>query len=86
MDTPGEAQGLYPLYDILIVADGSRGLQLINVRNPQSLSVIAAYDTPGEIRNVYGLASTLYASGLGFGLERFRRSLIAHMDAAGGAR
>ena len=24
--------------------------------------------------------------GLGFGVERFRRSLIAHMDAAGGAR
>ncbi|MGD8493756.1 MAG: hypothetical protein PVH44_09115, partial [Desulfobacterales bacterium] len=53
------------------VADGSRGLQLINIREPRSLSVDAAYDTPGETRNVYGLASNFYTAGLGFGLGVF---------------
>ena len=34
VDTPGEAQGIYPLYSLLIVADGSRGLQLVITANP----------------------------------------------------
>jgi hypothetical protein len=69
--TPGEAHGVYQLYDLLIVADGTRGLQLIDNREPGSLSIIAAYDTPGETRNVYGLASTLYVAGSGFGIGVF---------------
>ena len=71
VDTPGEAQGAYPLYNLLIVADGSGGLQLINIREPQSLRIMAAYDTPGETRNIYGLASTAYVAGLGYGLGVF---------------
>jgi hypothetical protein len=71
VDTPGEALGLYPLYNLLIVADGSRGLQLIDIRVPKSLSIVATYDTPGETRNVYGLASTVYVAGSGFGLGVF---------------
>ncbi|GAG41772.1 unnamed protein product, partial [marine sediment metagenome] len=59
------------LYDLLIVADGSRGLQLIDNREPKSLTIVAAYETPGETRNVHGLASTVYAAGSGFGLGIF---------------
>ena len=33
--------------------------------------VVASYDTPGETRNVHGLASTVYVAGLGFGLGVF---------------
>jgi hypothetical protein len=71
VDTPGEALGVYQLYDLLIVADGSRGLQLIDIREPRSIGIVAAYETPGETRNVYGLASTVYAAGSGFGLGVF---------------
>jgi hypothetical protein len=71
LDTPGEALGIYQLYDLLIVADGSRGLQLIDIRNPKSLNIVSAYETPGETRNVYGLASTIYVAGSGFGLGVF---------------
>ena len=71
VDTPGEAHGVYPLYDLLIVADGSRGLQLIENREPKSLSIVASYDTPGETRNVHGLASRVYVTGSGFGLGVF---------------
>ena len=68
VDTPGEAIGVYQLYDLLIVADGSHGLKLIDNREPKSLRIIASYNTPGETRSVHGLASTIYVTGLGFGL------------------
>ena len=71
MDTPGEARGVYQLYNLLIVADGSRGLQLIDNRNPKSLSIVASYLTPGETLNVYGLVSIVYVAGIGFGLGVF---------------
>jgi hypothetical protein len=32
---------------------------------------VATYDTPGETRNIFGLASTAYVAGLGFGLGVF---------------
>jgi hypothetical protein len=71
VDTPGEAHVVYKLYDLLIVADGSRDLQLIDIRDPKTLSIVAAYKPPGETRNVHGLASAVYVAGLGFGLGAF---------------
>jgi hypothetical protein len=69
--TPGEAQSLTSQYNLLIVADGSRGLQLIDIRKPGSLRSVGAYAAPGETRSVYGLASRVYVSGRGFGLGVF---------------
>jgi hypothetical protein len=59
------------LYNLLVVADGSRGLQLIDIRKPGSMRIVGAYPTPGEARSVYGLASRVYVTGLGFGLGVF---------------
>jgi hypothetical protein len=59
------------MYNLLIVADGSHGLQLIDIRSPGSLRIVGAYATPGETRSVYGLASRVYVTGLGFGLGVF---------------
>jgi hypothetical protein len=33
--------------------------------------MVAGYDIPGQTRNVFGLASTFYAAGSGFGLGVF---------------
>jgi len=35
------------------------------------MRIVGAYHTPGETRSVYGLASRVYVTGLGFGLGVF---------------
>jgi hypothetical protein len=59
------------MYNLLIAADGSRGLRLIDIRKPRSMRVVGAYSTPGETRSVYGLSSRVYVTGSGFGLGVF---------------
>ena len=59
------------MYNFLIVADGPSGLRLIDIRKPGSMRIVGAYHTPGETRSVYGLASRVYVTGLGFGLGVF---------------
>jgi hypothetical protein len=44
---------------------------VIDISRPANLKQVASLDTPGETRNIYGLASTVYAAGSDFGLGVF---------------
>ena len=71
VDTTGKANGVYTISGFAFVEDGPAGLQLVNNRELRSLRIVVSYNTLGETRNVYGLASTVYVAGSGFGLGVF---------------
>src|ERR1043166_1596383 len=54
LDTPGSALGVSVMGGIAYVADGSAGLQLINVSNPNNLTLLGNFNTSVGI--VYGVS------------------------------
>ncbi|MBI5359915.1 MAG: hypothetical protein HZA48_04955 [Planctomycetes bacterium] len=61
-DTPGTARDVVVSLggDIVYVADGSSGLQIINVLTPSSPVLIGSYDTPGYAYDVAVLGNYAY--------------------------
>lgn len=51
-DTPGTAQDVCAVDDLVIVADGSAGVSVFNVFNGMDPTIIAQVDTPGEALSV----------------------------------
>jgi hypothetical protein len=51
-DTPGSARDVAISGDYAYVADGSSGLQVIDITNPASPTLAGSYDTPGYARGV----------------------------------
>jgi len=45
-DTPGDAQGVYVAGKYAYVADGSSGLQVIDITNPAHPAIVGSWDTP----------------------------------------
>lgn len=52
VDTPGSANDVVVVDNIAYVADGSSGLQIIDVSNPESPEIIGSVDTPGYANGV----------------------------------
>ncbi len=68
-DTPGVAQDVYVTRGYAYVADGSSGLQVINVSNPASPTLAGAYDTPDYAWDVFVSGSHAYVVDYGSGLQ-----------------
>jgi hypothetical protein len=60
-DTPGAASNVAG--DLAFVADGANGLQIVNITNPASPSIVGACDTPGVTLVSKWQASRLQADG-----------------------
>ena len=62
IDTPGDARGVTVVGDTAYVANGSSGLQIIDVSNPASPTLIGSVDTPGSVREVTVIGDTAYVA------------------------
>ena len=61
-DTPGFAQGISLLNNFAYVADGSSGLQIIDVSNPANPFLLGEYDTPRFAESVSVAGSLAYVA------------------------
>ncbi len=51
-DTPGSAQGVTVAGGLALVADGSSGLQIVDITDPSAPTLVGTYDTPGFAQGV----------------------------------
>jgi len=90
-DTPGEANDLFVRGDLVFIADGSEGLQIINLQNI-AVPEIYGKDTPGNALGVYVLDAYAYLADGGEGLQIFQISnpqdpvLVQNIETYGEAR
>ena len=69
IDTPGDAQGILVVNDFAYIADGSSGLRIIDVSDPENPDELGSYDTPGISRAVFVVGDYAYAADFGSGLR-----------------
>jgi len=68
-DTQGNANEIYVLGNYAYVADGRKGLQIIDITNPKSPSLVGSHDTPGSAYGVYVLGNYAYVADWNSGLQ-----------------
>ncbi|MCP4632535.1 MAG: hypothetical protein GY855_06375, partial [candidate division Zixibacteria bacterium] len=68
-NTSGYAKGVYISDTTAYVADGSSGLQIIDVSDPESPSFLGSYDTSGYAEGVYISGTTAYVADASSGLQ-----------------
>ena len=68
-DTPDDAHGVFVSGNYAYVADGSSGLQIINIANPSSPTLAGSYDTPGFAGRVFVSGSYAYVADGSSGLQ-----------------
>ncbi len=68
-DTPGQATGIQVVGDTAFVADGSSGLQIINISNPKAPTLIGSYDTPGNAYKLQVVGDTAFVADQAGGLQ-----------------
>jgi hypothetical protein len=68
-DTPGLATGVVISGTLAYVADGSTGLQIIDVNNPASPMLSGTYDTPGSAAGVVVSGTSAYVADGSAGLQ-----------------
>ncbi len=59
VDTPHFAKGVTIVGDMAYVADGSSGLQVIDITTPSEPVIIGSVDTPGPARGVAIVGDTV---------------------------
>lgn len=57
-----EPWGIEAVDTILFFADGSEGLYILNVKNPQNPTIIAFYNTPGSLTHFFILDTLIYCA------------------------
>jgi len=70
-DTPGEAEAVYISDNIAYIADGSRGLRVLDVSDPAPANPaeLGFYDTPGTAQDVYVSGDIAYVADGSSGLR-----------------
>ncbi|MHB1035357.1 MAG: Ig-like domain-containing protein [Pirellulales bacterium] len=68
-DTSGDAQGVAVSGNLAYVADGSAGLQIIDVANPANLMRLGGYNTSGTASDVVLVGTTAYVADWAAGLQ-----------------
>ena len=74
-NTSGNAYGVQVVGNYAYVADGSSGVQIINITNPSAPTLVGNYNTPGNtnvvqvVGNYAYVANGGYGSGSGLGLQ-----------------
>jgi len=68
-DTPGYAYAVQISWPYAYVADGERGLRIVNVSNPVAPHEVSFYDTKGEARDVALYNGFAYVADLGQGVR-----------------
>ena len=63
------AEGIFLVDQTAYVADGSSGLQVIDVSDPQNPAIIGSADTPGSARGVFVIDQTAYVADGSYGLQ-----------------
>jgi hypothetical protein len=59
-DTPGSANDLARIGDVIYLADGASGLRVVDVSNPAAIVEVGFYDTPGWTQNAAIEGDTAY--------------------------
>lgn len=67
--TPGQARDVMASGDIVLVADGEAGLQVVSLTDKTAPTIIGSLDTPGAARGVFVLGNTVYVADGEAGLE-----------------
>ena len=68
-NTPGLARGVFVIDQTAYVADGSYGLQIIDVSDRLDPYIVGSVDTPGEATGVSVIGQTAYVAALYAGLQ-----------------
>ena len=68
-DTPGSANSIFVSNNIVYVADGEPGLQIIDVSNPQNPSLLGSYDAPSYAYSVFVSNNIAYIADYDAGLQ-----------------
>ena len=68
-DTPGSALGVAVSGTTAYIADGSDGLQIVDVADPQNPVIIGSVDTPGSAQNVAVSGTNAYVADGAYGLQ-----------------
>jgi hypothetical protein len=71
-NTPGLAIGVTVSGDYAFIADGTYGLQVIDISNPTSPTLLGNYDTSGEARGVTVSGDFAFVADYGSGLQVIR--------------
>ena len=69
IDTPGETWAVTVVGDTAYVADGSRGLLVIDISNASNPQIIGSIDTPGNAYDVKVVGDRAYVADYGSGLR-----------------
>ena len=69
VDTPGNANDVKVVGGLAFVADGSAGLQIIDISTPDAPFIVGSFDTPGEAWGVAVQGDTAYIADGDSGLQ-----------------
>ncbi len=69
VNTPGNATSILVDGGVAYVADGSSGVQVVDVSNPNDISIIGSYDTPGNALKLALQGDTLFVADYNGGVQ-----------------
>jgi hypothetical protein len=84
-DTPGMTFGVFVQGDYAYVADGSSGLQVLNVADPANPVFVGSYNTPGTAQNIFVSGNYAYVADMTSGLQIIDITDPTHPAFAGSA-